>query len=84
MDNLNHSGLKKSIISVATQKVAERIDAYERPDIPPDIETDLNKYAELKNWRYEIIKDIKKRIHFWNPCYFPYVIVFNQNGLVIK
>ncbi len=40
---------KKAIHEVATQKVAERINAYERPDIPPDIEADLNKYTGLKN-----------------------------------
>jgi trimethylamine---corrinoid protein Co-methyltransferase len=40
---------KKTIHEVATQKVAERIDAFERPDIPPDIEADLNKYVGLNN-----------------------------------
>lgn len=40
---------QKAIHEVAAQKVAERIDAYERPDIPRDIEADLNQYAGLKN-----------------------------------
>lgn len=40
---------KKAIHEVATKKVADRIEAYERPDIPPDIEADLNKYTGLKN-----------------------------------
>ena len=38
---------KKAIHEVAGQKVAERIEAYEKPDISPDIEADLNRYAGL-------------------------------------
>ncbi len=40
---------KKTIHEKAGQKVKERIEAYKKPDISPDIEKDLNKYAELKN-----------------------------------
>ena len=40
---------KKAIHEVATQKVAERIGAYEKPDISPEIEADLNQYAGLEN-----------------------------------
>ncbi len=40
---------KKAIHELATQKVKERIGAYEKPDISPEIEADLNLYAGLKN-----------------------------------
>lgn len=38
---------KKAIHEVAGQKVVKRIKAYEKPDISPDIEADLNRYADL-------------------------------------
>ena len=38
---------KQAIHEVASQRVAERIEAYIKPDISPDIESDLNRYVAL-------------------------------------